>query len=156
MSKSEATAISEAVAAQLSVAASAGKLGEGISFTARHLMLPNFEREDFNTLIVTTRPRSDTRTFAARGRVQHDYVIEVLARKQVDSDESLAGDDLVLLGQKIGDFWEQDDTDTGQTRTLTGRNERLVGPVEARFVDDALKKHQLIVSQVLLTFRALR
>lgn len=155
MSTSEAIEISKAVAGQLTSASEAALLG-GFSFVARHAMLPRKEFEDLQSLDVQTRPRGDVRSFAARKKTQHDYTIEIIVRKHIDKEDSLVAEELLLVAEKIADYWERDDTTTLQTRTLTGRDEKLVSPVEMQFAEDKLQTHRLIVATILLTFRGWR
>lgn len=153
--KAQTVQVSEAVAAQLSSASKAGKLG-AFSFNAQHKTLPDWEREDLSSLAVFTRPRADLRTQANRAVKQHDILIEVTLAQSVDSDESLLADQLILLSEKIADFYEKDDTATGQTRTVTGRSERLTSPVETQFLEERLRQHRVIKCVMNLPFRGWR
>lgn len=155
MSTSEAIEISKAVAAQLTSASQAGLIG-GFSFVAKHSMLPRREFEDLKSLLVDTAPRGDIRTFAARKKTQHDYTIQILVRKHIDKEDSLIAEELLLVAEKIADYWERDDSTTSQTRTLTGRDEKLVSPVEMQFNEDKVQTHRVIQSTILLTFRGWR
>jgi hypothetical protein len=155
VSTSESIEISKAVAAQLTSASAAGLLG-GFSFIAQHSMLPRRDFEDMKSLLVETSPRGDVRTFAARKRTQHDYTIQILVRKHIDKEDSLVCEELVLVAEKIADYWERDDSTTLQTRTLTGRDEKLTSPVEIQFSEEKLQTHRLIASTILLTFRGWR
>jgi len=155
VSTSEAIEISKAVATQLSSASAAGIIG-GFSFIAKHSMLPRREFEDLKSLLVDTSPRGDVRTFAARKKTQHDYTIQILVRKHVEKEDSLEAEELLLVAEKIADYWERDDSTTLQTRTLTGRDEKLVSPVEMQFNEGRLQNYRTIDCTVLLTFRGWR
>jgi len=128
----------------------------GFSFVAKHAMLPRYELEDLKSLCVSTRPRADVRSFAARKKTQHDYTIEICVRQHINKDDSLIAEELLLVAEKIADYWERDDSTTLQTRTLTGRDEKLVSPVEMQFAEDKLQTHRMIVATILLTFRGWR
>lgn len=155
MSTSESIELSKAVADQLTAASQAGLIG-AYSFIASHAMLPRIEFEDLKSLNVTTRPRNDVRTFGSRNRTQHDYTIEITVRKHIDKEDSLVAEELVLIAEKIADYWERTDSTTLQTRTVTGRDEKLIGPVEVQFAEEKLQTHRLISSTILLTFRGWR
>jgi hypothetical protein len=152
-----ATAISKTVAAQLTSASAASKLG-GYSFVAKHSNLPRITREQIEkrSPTVTTQPRGDVRQFASRTKRQHDYTIEVCVYLGVTGDDSLSVDECVLIAEKIADFWEVSDTDTGQTRTLTGRDEKLLSPIETQVATGELEQHSVIKCTVILTFRGWR
>lgn len=153
--KAQTVQLSEAVAADLSDASRAGFLGP-FSFNAEHKTLPDFEREDTTKLRVFTRPRADVRTQANRSLKQHDILIEVTIVQAVKNDESLLADQLIMLAEKIADHWEKTDTTTGQTRTVTGRSERLTSPVETQFLDERLRQHRVIKCVMNLPFRGWR
>lgn len=153
--KSQGVQLSEAVAAQLSAASAANKLGP-FAFIAKHWTLPIFTKEQLETLVVTTRCRGHVRRFISRSQVQHEYLIEVAVRQEVKSDESLTAEGLFLLAEKIGDFYERDDTDTGQTRTVTGRTEKLISGAETQFVEEKLHELRVICCVVQLTFAGWR
>lgn len=155
MSTSEAIEISKAVAEQLTIASHAGTLG-GFSFVAKHAMLPRKKFEESQSLLVDTSPRGDVRSFAARTKTQHDYTILISIRRHVDKEDSLIAEELLLMAEKIADYWERDDTNTKQTRTLTGRDEKLISPVEMQFSEGMLQTHRIIEATVLLTFRGWR
>jgi hypothetical protein len=155
VSTSEAIEISKAVAAQITSASQAGLLG-GFSFVAKHSMLPRKEFEDLKSLMVDTSTRGDTRSFASRKRTQHDYVIQVYVRKHIDKEDSLVAEELVRVAEAIADYWERTDSDTGQTRTLTGRDEKLISPIETQFSEGMLQTHRVMASTILLTFRGWR
>jgi hypothetical protein len=154
--ESQAVQVSKAVAAQLSAASKANLLVPDLSFNAKHWTLPVFKREDFKSLIVTTRPRGDVRSRANRALVRHEILIETTIRQLMESDESLQADKIILLAEKIADFWEKSDSDTGQTRTLTGRNEVPVMPVETTFEEETLQQHRMlkcVITQSFLSWR---
>lgn len=147
--------LSKAVALQLTEASQAGKLGRR-SFQAKHRTLPINKLPDLASLDVTTRGRADARQFASRTKRQHDYLIEVTLREMITAEESLQVDELILLGEKIADFYEVDDTTTGQTRTVTGRSEKLVSPVETIVDEESLHQQRVLKCTVNLTFRGWR
>jgi hypothetical protein len=156
VSSATAVLVSRAVAEQLTSASQAGHLGP-FSFQANHsLILPRNANEDFSSLVVNVRAIGDVQAFASRVARQHDYTIEVCIRKAVDDDDSLLADNLLLLCEKIADYWQKDDTDTHQTRTLTGRDEKLVSPVGWAVGEDDLQKHQVVKGVITLTFRGWR
>jgi len=155
VSTSEAIEISKAVADQLTSASQASLIG-GYSFAAKHRMLPRREFEDMKSLLVDVSPRGDVRTFAARKKTQHDYTIQILVRKHIDKEDSLVAEELLLVAEKIADYWERDDSTTLQTRTLTGRDEKLVSPVEMQFNEGQLQTHRTVDCTILLTFRGWR
>lgn len=152
--ESQLVQISRAVASQLSEASQAGKLGP-FSFQAKHWTLPFFKREELDTLQVTTRGRADARQWTSRAARQHDYLIEVTSQQAIDTEESLLADQLILAGEKIADFYEVDNTTTGQTRTLTGREEKLVA-AEQIIDEEMLHGQRVLKSVVRLTFRGWR
>lgn len=152
----QAVLVSMAVAEQLTSASQAGHLGP-FSFQAQHsLILPRNDREDFANLVVNVRPVADAHTFASRIARQREYTIEVCVRKAVDNENSLLADQLLLLCERIAEYWQKDDTDTNQTRTLTGRNERLVAPVGWAVGEDELQRHAVVKAVITLTFRGWR
>lgn len=155
MSASESIEISKAVADQLSAASAAGTIG-GFTFIARHAMLPRITRESCLSLRVDTRPRGDVRIFGSRNRTQHDYQIEIAVRKAIETEDCLTAEELILVSEKIADYWERTDSATSQTRVLTGRDEKLVSPVEMQFSEETLQQHRIILATIILNFRGWR
>jgi hypothetical protein len=148
---SEAVAISKAVAQKLTDASQAGEVG-GFSFRAEHSLLPNFENEDFASLVVSVRPRGDLRTFASRGRTQHDYPIEICVRKHVGVVDSLLAEELLHVAEAIADYWRFQ----APSDALPNRNERMVGEVTVVFDDETIRTHRIVKNTITVTFRGLR
>lgn len=153
--EAEGVKISKVVALQLTEASQAGKLGP-LQFQAKHWTLPFFKKHELNALQVTTRFRADAQQFTSRKARQHDYLIEVTMQQSISSEESLLTDHMILLAQEIGDFYQSDDTTTGQTRTLTGRDEKLVSPIEMMLDEEKLHELRVLKCVVTLTFRGWR
>lgn len=148
---SEGVAISKKVAEVLTSASLAGEIG-GFSFVAEHSLMPLVTQEQTQALRVQVRPRGEFRRFISRSKTEHDYPIEIIARRHVNGPDSLIAEELLTMAEAIADYWRF----LGPTYALPGRNERLVGEVTIAFSDEELREHAIVKNVITTTFRGWR
>ena len=117
-------------------------------FQAERGYLPTFELPDMDVLRVTVVPKEDDGRLDSRSSSSHDYAIDIGIQKKPPHLENAQLDPLMLLTQRIADFFLFGKRPGGAT---------LISPhVRVLYLPEHLHKFRQFTSVVTLTFRGWR